>query len=94
MRISKCPICNGDLAHEGDEIKRLSAFYIADVEYYHCSYCKVAASDMIIGHVNADGVVTHCREEMHFSRALNDEHCYHRDLQETVDYNGLVGGAS
>lgn len=92
MRISKCPICNGDLAHEGDEIKRLSAFYIADVEYYHCPYCKAAVSDMIVGHVNVDGVVTHCREEMRFSRALNDEHLYHRDLQKTVEYNGLIGG--
>ena len=85
MRISKCPICNGDLAHEGDEIKRLSAFYIADVEYYHCPYCKAAVSDMIVGNVNADGVVTHCREEMHFSRALDDEHVFYRDLQDNVD---------
>lgn len=92
MRISKCPICNGDLAHEGDEIKRLSAFYIADVEYYHCSYCKLAASDMIIGHVNADGVVTHCREEMHFSRALNDDHCYHLELQYNAYCCDLKGG--
>ena len=91
MRISKCPICNGDLAWEGVEVKKMSEFYLADVEYYHCSYCKAVVSNMLIGHVNCDNVVTHCREELHFSRCVDDEHCYHRDLQRIVDTINLTG---
>lgn len=85
MRISKCPICNGDLSYEGNEVKKLSETYIADVEYYHCSYCHLSASDMVLAHVNCGGVVTSCREELHFSRSLRDEHVYHRDMQDIVN---------